>query len=116
MGYLDVERTLTVSQVSLHNLPHFINIVPANVIGCIKTIGILNNTHLAENIPNFAALQNLPALEKVIIVPRGGTKMEEDMKKAMDAMLSLAGRNMEITRSPGVEKGEDDPSQEQEAL
>ncbi|KAF2821282.1 hypothetical protein CC86DRAFT_411579 [Ophiobolus disseminans] len=65
---------INVIYVSLQSLPYFVNLLLTHITGAIKIIGVLNNAHFSENLDHLPCLKVLTALEKVIIVPRGGSR------------------------------------------
>jgi len=100
------EVTLTYSQISLQDLPHFISILPFHVARSIKTIGILNNCHILGNLGNIYALAGaagLTALRNVMFVPRGGVRDDKEKKIVMDAMADPVLRHLNAFWKPMAE-------------
>ncbi|KAH3944318.1 hypothetical protein HBH98_168580 [Parastagonospora nodorum] len=87
---------VNVFHISLDQLPHFVDILPREVIGCVKHIGILDNAHLMEHIEKFTALKKLPALTGITLVKMGGVKTESGLELVVRAIKEYAGKEYSI--------------------
>jgi hypothetical protein len=83
-------------KVSLEQLPHFVDILPREVIDCIKNIGILNNAHLMEHLEKFTAIKKLSVLKDITLVKMGGVKTKNGLEMVVRAIDEFAGKEYNI--------------------
>jgi len=97
--YDDIKTLLTLpccEKVSLEQLPHFIDILPCEVIECITHIGILNNAHLMEHLEKFSAIKKLYVLKDITLVKMGGVKIKNGLELVVRAIDEFAGKEYNI--------------------
>jgi hypothetical protein len=86
------------AQISSQDLVLFAGLLPASVRAVVKKIGILNNGMLGAFNSNLSALQQFPALEQIVFVPRGGIADSDEMQSVVDAVKEYSGREYKIVK------------------